>query len=516
MLTICPYLMYTQKFSSDTSLKHLGYTTNPAYTFNTKQEMYTKMLEMATENGICRVIVNMDKLVCVACENNHCEAIINGVYNNATGKYQIVRANLYHKCTSNLEMTTKCIYNYISKRTTLSTSNLMCRLSGMNYTIGFFEVYAFILFAQNNQLTTFTVSDIFSNIDFLIKTCISKYATEFERINPEFYVSKGEQWIYFDNVKCLQVLRPVREIKTYVFQHYILIIGVMFCPNDEPLISSVYLEINNSTSTLKNDALGRFIQEESKATSSIPFVYLTEFNCDVIKILDLFQKDFFIKTRSLIQILPKIDRKQLEPIDYFLMLNYPVDDRQIELENLLNLPSDRFLRYCCKYNLWFLNNTKSVEFDFICDETCQLDYFDFHITLSCYIKWDIKSRMPEYDESILADTPLELLIENQINAHLSKNTSNHTVDSSGCTCSKYKEFGIPCKHFFEANASDFQSENIANTTNISFPRDPVLFASKYFQKYQLNNIPIITPLVQMNPFLFKNLKNKTKTMFLNK
>lgn len=508
--------MYTQKFSSDVPLKHSGYTTNPAYTFNTKQEMYAKILEMATENGICRVIVNMDKLVGVACENNHCEAIINGVYNNATGNYQIVRANLYHKCSNNVEMTTKCIYNYVSRRTSLSTFSLMCRLAGMNYTIGFFEVHAFVLFAQSNQLATFTLSDIFSNIDFLIKTCIKKYSSEFERLNPDFYVSKGEQWIYFDNVQCLQVLRPVREIKQYVFQHYILILGVMFCPNDEPLISSVYLEVNTSTSTSKN-ALVRFLQEETKATSAIPFVYLIEFDRDVIKILDLFQKDFFIKTRSLALILSKMDRIQPDPVDHFLMLNYPINDRQMELENLINLPPNRFLRYCCKYNLWFLNNARPVEFDFICDEMCQLDYFDFHITLSCYIKWDIKSRIPEYDESIMAEAPLEVMLGNQSKAYLSKNTSKHVVDSSGCTCLKYREFGIPCEHFFETKTSSYQPENIVNTSaTISFPKDPVLFSSKYFQRYQLNNIPVITPLVQMNPFLFKNLKNKTKTMFLNK
>ena len=485
------------------------------FTFNSKQEMVNKMTEIAKEHSILKVLTCDEYLTSFVCENNQCEAIINGVKNNSTNKYQITRICTNHKCSLNRETISKCIYSFIGSRMNLSIRELVCRLMSINYSVGYFEVYAFYTFIENNAIKnsgnsntngTFMLSDIFTDIDFIMKNCIKEYEKEFKIVNPSFTVTTGETYFYSRNPDYVK-LRPVTEIKIYDLTYYTLVLGVMFCPNDEPIITSFLLnhKVPGNDREHSKNALRFFID----CDRSDNMIYLTDFKVEVINELQNAKVDFFIKSRSLATFLEVSDRDEPEIIDacdYFLMLNYNVKTFCADPTKLINLQSKHFLRYHSNRKLWSLNNTKVTDFEFINEDMSQMDYFDFLNLLIWHISEDLESRQFDYDDILLSEGALEL-----INMNNSENSIEG--DEIQCSCDKYKEFELPCKHFnvekhSKTNMLRREQETVENGMRNKI--DPCFYASKYYHRHQLKNVKRIAPLIEMGPGMYRNLKVKIK------
>ncbi|ORD93746.1 hypothetical protein ECANGB1_1609 [Enterospora canceri] len=481
------------------------------YSYITKNEMFNKMTEIAKDNSILRVIVNNERMVSFVCENNQCEAIINGVFNTFTGKYQIIRLNLNHKCSMNTEVVAKCIFNYLSNvggyRTKMNNNmtigELTNRLMGLNYSVGYFETYSFVQYRKNNESpgSLLNTTEIFGNVDFLVKNCLKEFDREFRAANPSFTSALGDDFYYFNNNEFSKYLRPVREIKPFLFSQYALILGIAFCPNDEPIIASVLLmqKKEMDSEKVKEKALNKFIQIEK----SQKVLFLTEFDPVEIEALEKSQVEYLIKSHSLINFLDETDLDEIDPLDYFLLLNYPnIKDICADSRKLINLDPKHFLRFKSRENTFFLNNTRCSDFEFLCDEMALLDFFDFLNLLIWHIKEDHLERESEYSDQILSDNVLEIVHNNQL--------QNAIGDCDGFECTKYKETGIPCVHFFNSKAA--QNENVENAP-VDLPlyrTDPHLYASKYYHRNQLKNVSNIETIIKMGPAMYRNLKYKIK------
>ncbi|KAL6121196.1 hypothetical protein NUSPORA_01921 [Nucleospora cyclopteri] len=499
------------------------------YVYQSKNEMYSKMTEIAKENSILRVIVNNDNLVSFVCENTQCEAIINGVYNCYTHKYQIIRLNLCHKCSHSTEVVTKSIFNYIFKRSHLSVCDLTKRLMAMNYPVGFLETFAFLQHIKSKgNLTSPSLSELepLLTSDFLFKNCVKEYERIFKLGNPHFFTTSGDNFFYFNNGDFLKTLRPVREIVVFNTSSGFLITGVMFCPNEEPIISSVLAFKGLS----REKAIEKFISSEKDALqadcspAAENCIFMVGFDPLLIQKMHGSNLDFFIKTRSLVMFLDSTDVDRLSPIDYFTIINYRTK-LCVNSQNLIDISPKHFLRYKSPKNLFFLNNSRIVDFDFITDDLLHMDFFDLLNLLQWHMKHDLLEREAEYSDILLSDSANEIVAQNQLRARQLSNDNSYQFTAEitregGCSCSKYREFKIPCVHFFigqnEAQEQHRNKENLKlkDPAKINLKKtismDPLLYASKYYQRYQLKNIRNIELMIKMGPAMYRNLRYKIK------
>lgn len=515
---------------------------NNLVSFNTKQDLLQKMAELAKENSILKIISNNDQIISFVCENNQCEAIINGVYNSNCGKYFISRCNTNHKCSLNSEVVYKCILNYININHTMSISELTTKLMEMNYAVGYFEAYAFHTFNYyfNSNLTNINVSDIFGNVEFLIKNCIKTFEKEFNKKNTSNLIcTRTEDNYFYMTNKSFNIFRPVREIKVYDMPFFTLILGISFDANDDAVIASIYIEHKkNSQTKNKHESISNFIKNERKFLTTTLFddfqksdngsiTYLVEYDASVIESLMKLNVNFFIKSRSIVNFIDTQTEfnSEIDILDIFLYLNYDTKREDIkyflnETFKGINLNIKNYIRYNNENNLYFLNNKAQTEFDFINEDMCQMDMFDFLNLLLWHMKEDLECRQGEYDENVLSENAMEIIqynasmnIQNRILDESESTKENVNNDNSEinriktCECSKYTEFGVPCVHML----NDF-SINTGNEQEKLEVSDICLYSNKYYHKHQIKNVQGADSLIPMGPGMYRKLRFKIKEM----
>lgn len=296
--------------------------------------------------------------------------------------------------------------------------------------------------------------------DFVLKEALKGFRGEFFQLNPKCKCEVSGSMIYI-SFPFLQYLRNVLDLKIQLRKRGCVVYGIGYDPVDKPIIVSFAVGDVDVESALKfffknepkvhnyNDIqaeMGLEVKkrrvygerdkdraakesDNPKKSTSVPILYMTEYEDKIVNALEGLGVNYFVKTRSICK---RFNLSETERV--FRIVNY-------NMENDLNLDLNPS-RYIVKDHMFGINNFGEVDLDFIFYAVYNFSLLDCVTSVLKLTTDNLKERnYKSFGDNVL----FKLERNKKIGAGL-EGDFQVDIENFWCSCGKYQMFLIPCAH----------------------------------------------------------------------
>ncbi|KAI5177054.1 hypothetical protein PAEPH01_2456 [Pancytospora epiphaga] len=439
--------------------------------FRTITELTQAMVTLGRKLGISKEVhygPYVCMLTCSVSEGRQCDAHLLGVYSQRDGFFHLRRRNVIHRCSP--YNARQALEQEISKPRyiRMRVGQITEELIGKGYSVGYRDIYD-LLHTGIEMNTKENMGNGIVKVRGNAMACLKCFETELKMLNPSLITRTSEREFFYEHSNYSKLLRPVCELKTFQRVDGFIVIGILYDPNNEPVIQSLLI-----TDTSKIDSLKSFL-----AYSSSSF-YIIELDSEIIETMRSAGVDFFVKTRDVCTYLGDADTGDSIAYKQFLNCNY--GDREY-----LKLEPRYYLRTYCKSRLFGLNNMPPVSFEFINPDSLSLSFFDCLSFLTTSISVYMTSKRTtayELPDSLISDYAVEYMDE-LMRMPVMRDDWVQACDPTicFCPCGKFQEQLIPCVHAIHKLAK--------------LGVEPYLYVSSIYARDRLLKLPPLVPVINL-------------------
>ncbi|KAI5148444.1 hypothetical protein ENBRE01_0325 [Enteropsectra breve] len=223
--------------------------------FNTRNELIESIKLIGAKHNIFEEIVNNKysyMLTCPNCFTTKCSASILGIFNSHDNKFYIKLCELCHSCQfyepemfhkkefmKHLETNSGRNIKSTDDSTYRSTdiNNVVTKCLRKGYSVSYFDIYRLVS-AETNPLSTLCLDPASDSKAGAFMSCLHYFYQSFVALNPHIFSRIEAEYFFYKHPEYPFYLRNVTEVKIYTTAFGCLILGLMYDPNDMPIIQS--------------------------------------------------------------------------------------------------------------------------------------------------------------------------------------------------------------------------------------------------------------------------------------
>lgn len=499
-----------------------------ANSFVNKCDLVIEMKKLGDLFDIKTELIHSPTTYLLCCSNqdeNKCEARILGMFSSKNKTYSIKRIENIHSCNKNKKKYEALKHELQKPRYSEMRMGQIVESLYLRFKINYFDVFKLLFKLNTFEVTEYHQNENFSNslinkdsfftketvmesilggvellknkpVETIIsescrfdpfKECLLQLKNELLTLNSFLRVKICKNTFFFKHLQMDECLRDIAEIKIYTHESRIVILGLLFDPNDEYIIQSCLI-----SEEYKNKAIENFLEFDIQV-SGLKYrqFFIVDMDIDLIQILRSQNVPFFIKSRAVSFYVQ--DQKENDPyaLEYFNELNYG-ETEYLEIDKV------HYLRKFCPRKMYTLNNAPFPDFEFMTLSVLSMPFIECVTSLIWLISEDIKSKKSEFidlTENKISEFVLDIIEsyeENEVTVPCEVD-----LDTAHCECGKFQENLYPCIHAVK-KIKDLK-------------RDPCMYVSSIYSQISLMKIENITPIVDIKIYPQKTrLVNKRK------